>query len=226
MSSQQDQDRALTFPMDTFTVRGPLIPDGSTLTVGDMEHFEIAYKLFRGSIGKLNLTFFNGKSCHIHYSFNATRPEADRLLINWDCLMPLFWGPPPGERSFVRLSTILAFVEEKLRFQRCMAVPGDTCSCGKKPNKLVSPGHGCKNKLHWHHFCTAHVSAWLTRCLVPAILFKEYERMINPITAGVHEDDPDISECYSTSERTAHMHVLLDLARIISGSGSGAAKSK
>ncbi|CAG4992921.1 unnamed protein product [Colias eurytheme] len=95
-----------------------------------------------------------------------------------DKLGPLFSESPPGERDFVRLPVILQFVEN-IRFQKCKAVASDTCSCGKKPNKVVSPGHECKNKLHWHHFCTAHVSAWLTKYMIPAILLKESKEMFS-----------------------------------------------
>lgn len=225
MSSQEYQDRTLTFPVDTFTFRIASIPQGAPFSVTEFARFDTAYRQFLGSIRELDSTFLNGQACPVRYSFDATRPEEDRLLIDWDWLTPLFWGPPPGERNFVRLHTIVEFVEKKVRFQKCTTVTSDTCSCGKKPNEVISPRRECKNRLHWHHFCNAHVSAWLTNYLVPAILQKESKDMFTAIIAKVHQDDPDILEYYSMGERT-DSQVLLDSARNISGAGSGAAESK
>lgn len=225
MSCQEAEDRTLTFPVDTFTIRGPAIPDGAPFSIAEFSAYDTAYRQFLGSERTLELAFLNGKVLPVRYSFDATRPEEDRLLMNWDWLMPLFWGPPPGDRDFVRLPTILEFVEKKIRFEKCKAVASDTCSCGKKSNKVLSPGRECKNQRHWHHFCTRHVSAWLTKYLVPAILLKESKEMFTAIIAKVHQDNPDILEYYSTGERT-DTEMLLDSARNISGSGSGAAESK
>lgn len=226
MQSQEKDDRTLTFPVDTFTFRGPAIPDGAPFSISEYMLFNTAYGQFLASIRTLDLTFLNGKACPVRYSFDATRPEEDRLLINWDWLMPLFWGPPPGERDFVGLPTILDFVEKTIRFEKCKAVAVDTCSCGKKPKEaVVSPGRECKNQLHWHHFCTAHVSKWLTHYMVPAILLKESKEMFSAIIAKLHPSNPDILEYYSTGIRT-DTQVLLDSARNISGRGYGAAESK
>lgn len=225
MRSQEEQDKTHTFPVDTFTFRGRAMLNWTAFGVIDYMHFDTAYGQFFASIRNLDLTFLNGKACTVRYSFDATRPEEDRLLINWDWLMPLFWGPPPGKRDFVRLPAILHFVEKELRFQKCKAVAGDTCSCGKEPNEVVSPGRECKNNLHWHHFCTAHVSAWLTSYVIPAILIKESKEMFRAIMENVHQNNPDILEYYSTGERT-DTQVLLDSARNNSGSGDGAAESK
>lgn len=71
----------------------------------------------------------------------------------------------------------------------------------------------------------ASVSAWLTNYLVPAILLKESKEMFRAMIAKVHRDDPAILEYYSTGERT-DTQLLLDSARSISGSGSGAAASQ
>ncbi|AHY22002.1 repeat element 19 [Diadegma semiclausum ichnovirus] len=225
MTSQEDQDRALTFPVDTFMIRGPAIPYGAPFSLVEFIRFHTAYQKFVRSMRNLDLTFLNGKACTVRYNFDATRPEEDRLLINWDRLMPLFWKPPPAERDVVRVPEILKFVEKKLRFRKCKAVSGDTCICGNNPHKVVSPGSECTNKLHWHHFCTAHVSAWLTHYMVPGILLKESKEMFHAMIAKVHRDDPAILEFYSTGERT-DTQLLLDSARSISGSGSGAAVSQ
>ncbi|ULM71706.1 repeat element 38 protein [Diadegma fenestrale ichnovirus] len=187
--------------------------------------FHTAYQQFAQTIRNLDLTFLNGKVCTVRYSFDATRPEEDRLLINWDWIMPLFWGPPPGERDFVRVPEILDFVEKKVRFQKCKALSGDTCICRKNPHKVVSPGSECTNEIHWHHFCNAHVSAWLTHYMVPAILLKESKEMFHEMIAKVHRDNPAILEYYSTGERT-DTQLLLDSARSISGSGSSVAASQ
>lgn len=225
MSSQEDEDRALTFPVDTFTIRGPYVPAGAPFGITQFIAFQTAYQQFLQSDRTLDLTFLNGKTCPVAYNFDARRPKEDRLLINWDWLMPLFWGPPPGDRNYVRLRTIVEFVQKKLHFQKCKAVAGDTCSCDKRPNKVVSPGRECKNKLHWHHFCTAHVSAWLTNYLVPAILLKESKEMFNAIIAKVHQTNPDILEYYFMGERT-DTQLLLDAAHNINSPGSSAAESE
>nr|AAR89178.1 repeat element protein 6 [Hyposoter didymator ichnovirus]ABC24710.1 repeat element protein 6 [Hyposoter didymator ichnovirus] len=218
MPFNEDHDRTHTYPVDTFTFRGPAMPNGAPFSFIEFIRFNVAYQQFLTSIRNLDLTFLNGKACPVRYSFDATRPEEDRLLINWDWLMPLFWERPPGERDFVRLPVILQFVKN-IRFQKCKAVASDTCSCEKKPNKVVSPGRECKNELHWHHFCTAHVSAWLTKYMIPAILLKESKEMFTEIIANVHQNNPDVLEYYSMAERT-DTQVLLDSARNSSGHGA------
>ncbi|KAL0811205.1 hypothetical protein ABMA28_009635 [Loxostege sticticalis] len=70
--------------------------------------------------------------------------------IHWDWLQPVFWRDPPGKRDFVRLPTILKFVEEELRFQKCKMVASDTCSCDNNPHEVVSPGSESTNPHHWH----------------------------------------------------------------------------
>lgn len=225
MASQEKHNRTRTIPVDTFTIRGPPELYRAPLSVTEHRYFNTAYGQFLASIRTLDLTFLNGKTLPVCYSFDETRPEEDRLLINWDCLMPLFWGPPPGRRNFVRLPAILDFVEKKIRFQNCEAVAGDTCSCGKKPNKVVSPERECNNQLHWHHFCTAHVSAWLADSMIPAILLKESKDMFSATIAKLHQNNPDILECYSMRERT-DTQVLLDSARNISDLGCGTAASQ
>ncbi|ULM71580.1 repeat element 1-1 protein [Diadegma fenestrale ichnovirus] len=77
MSSQENQDRALTFPVDTFTFRGPAIPGQAPFTIGELMCFHTAYQQFAQTIRNLDLTFLNGKVCTVRYSFDATRPEED-----------------------------------------------------------------------------------------------------------------------------------------------------
>lgn len=212
----QSQDRILSFPVDTFTRRGPSIPEEAPFSPGEILQFNKAYKQFLQAERQLDdLTFLNGKPCPVRYNFDPTRPEEDRLLVNWDWLMPLFWGPPPGERDLVRVPTILEFVETKIRFSKCKAVAGDTCSCGKRPNVVVPPGRECRIPQHFHHFCTAHVSAWITKYMVPAILLKESQEIFREVIQKVHEGDPQILEYYSTGDRT-DTEMLLHSARNIS----------
>ncbi|CAG4981346.1 unnamed protein product [Colias eurytheme] len=84
MTFHEDHDRTLPYLMDTFTFRGPAILPGAPFSITEFMHFNEAYQQFLASIRNLDLTFLNEKACPVCYSFDATRPEGDRLLINWD----------------------------------------------------------------------------------------------------------------------------------------------
>lgn len=216
----QDEDRILNFSVDTFTRRGPSIPEEAPFSPTEILQFNRAYRQFLQAERQLDdLTFLNGKPCPVRYNFDPTRPEADRLLVNWDWLMPLFWGPPPGERDLVRPHTIVEFVEKTVRFRKCKVLAGDTCTCGKKRNVVVEPGRECKIPQHFHHFCPAHVSAWITKYLVPALLLKESQELFKEYIGKVHRGDQKIVEYYSSGEQT-DTDMLLDSVRDISGSGA------
>lgn len=208
-----EQERSLTFPVDTFTIRGPAIPHEVPFTMAEYMQFSTAYKQFFDAIHTIEVTFLNGATFPVQYNFDATRMEGDRLLINWDWLAHIFGTMPPGEMSFVRVPMILHFIKKRVNLNKCCAAAGDTC-CWKK-NAAEIPKHECQFE-HFHHYCSLHLSSWVVLYLVPVILMKESEELFKILT-NAHQNNADVMDYYATGDRTG-TEVLLESARNLNGS--------
>lgn len=196
-----EQGRSLTFPVDTFTIRGPAIPHEAPFTVAEYMQFSTAYKQFLDAIHTIEVTFLNGATFPVQYNFDATRMEGDRLLINWDWLAHIFGTMPPGEISFVRVPTILHFIKKRVNLNKCCAADGDTC-CRRKKNAAEIPKHECQFE-HFHHYCSLHLSTWVVHYLVPVILMKESEELFKILT-NARQNNPDVMDYYATGDRNVN----------------------
>ncbi|CAK1542082.1 unnamed protein product [Leptosia nina] len=202
----------------------PSISDEPPFTVAEFEQFYDACGEYFFSMGSVKLTFLTGDELTVHYTFDPARAPGDKLLIYWGWLMPLFWGPPPGTKSWARLPAIVDLIEKKVHYGSCNVLATDTCSCRKNPHTVVAPGLECKNTSHLHHFCATHISAWLKNYAVPAILLKESKELFSEYIGKVHRNNPDILNYYATGDRT-DTDILLESVRNITGEVSDPAIS-
>ncbi|ULM71604.1 repeat element 6 protein [Diadegma fenestrale ichnovirus] len=76
---------------------------------GSYDHY-VQVKLWQLSTHRFTTLFINGKPLEIEYNFDPDR-ESDAILINSDCLLPVFGSlKPPEKEKFLRVPRLKQFI--------------------------------------------------------------------------------------------------------------------
>lgn len=133
---------------------------------------EIEKKFWELSTHWTTLDFLNGKPLKIEYNYDPSRKSAP-VLINSECLLPVFGGiAPPENEKFLGIKTLSEFVETSVHLDQCLKATYKMCPCKPAIKKrtvegFVKPQEELCKKNHFHHYCSQHVIFWLHKiCIV------------------------------------------------------------
>lgn len=138
---------------------------------------EVQLKWWQLSTHRFTTLFINGKPLEIEYNFDPDR-TSDPILINSDCLLPVFgWLEPPEDERFLRVATLKQFVSINIHLNECSRSQHASCPCGKNVDNhtartFVKPLMSTCKKQHFHHYCSYHVNYWLNT-LISSILHRQ-----------------------------------------------------
>ncbi|AHY21937.1 repeat element 3 [Diadegma semiclausum ichnovirus] len=131
---------------------------------GSYDH-DVQVKLWQLSTHRFTTPFINGKPLEIEYNFDPDR-KSDAILINSDCLRPVFgWLQPPGDDQFLRVSRLKQFASTNIHLNQCSRSRYASCPCGENidnhtARSFLKPQMSTCNKQHFHHYCSYHVNYW------------------------------------------------------------------
>lgn len=176
-------------------------PDGN-------ESHSIRIKLWNLSTHKFQATFLNGKPVDIEYNFDPERKKDDRILINMNCLRPVFGGKlPPMKYQFANIFELYDFIKEEVQLDECLDHRHAACPCHLKRAGLEFYGvilkpevDECENK-HFHHYCWEHILSWLLNYLQMSILLRESEELFKQEIADMYSFFPEDIPYFQTGKR-------------------------
>ncbi|AHY22015.1 repeat element 26 [Diadegma semiclausum ichnovirus] len=129
----------------------------------------IRTKLWQMSTHKIETTFINGKRIKIEYNFDPSRRNEEEILINVECLVPVFGGIYPAKsKKFTSVSELENFIKIHVHMNICSDYRHASCPC----HLVNDDGRGCETFVkpskdeqcrygHSHHYCWNHVRDWL-----------------------------------------------------------------
>lgn len=178
-------------------------------------------KLSNLSTHKFQATFLNGKTLDIEYNFDPERMEEDRVLININCLRPIFGGKlPPTKNHFASVFELYEFVKEEIELDRCSDHQHAACRCylwraGEELDEVFKKPvvDECENK-HFHHYCWEHILSWMMNYLHTVILLRESEELFKQEIAQQYAPFSEDILYFQTGNR-ATPEFLLESAREI-----------
>lgn len=168
------------------------------------------------STRKFHATFLNGKPVDIEYSFDPERMEDDQVLINMNCLRPVFGGKLPLTRyhNFGSIFELYEFIKEEVQLDECSNQRHAACTChlaraGEEFYGVVMKPDvvECENK-HFHHYCWEHVISWLINYLYTSILLRESEEHFKQAIAEQYASFPEDIPYFQTGERATYEFLL------------------
>lgn len=176
-------------------------PDGN-------ESNSVLVKLWNLSTHKFQATFLNGKPVDVEYNFDPERMEDDRILINMNCLRPVFGGKsPPTRYQFASIFELYKFVKEDVQLDVCSDYRHAACSCHLQRageefyGVFVKPVENeCEND-HFHHYCWEHILSWLMNYLYTSILLKESKELFEQAIADQYAFFPEHISYFQTGKR-------------------------
>lgn len=148
-------------------------------------------KLWQMSTHRFTAPFSNGKQLEVEYNFDYSRKEEDRILINVDCLLPLFGNISPAIDEFASLSELETSIRKNVHLNTCSSHRHATCPCrlendeSEENSEVLKPSLATCECAHFHHHCSEHVIYWLKYFLATAILFRETGKCSNAYTAEI-----------------------------------------
>ncbi|AHY22033.1 repeat element 33 [Diadegma semiclausum ichnovirus] len=125
--------------------------------------------LWQLSTHRYTTWFINGKQLEIEYNFDPSRVKEERVLVNVNCLLPVFGGiVMPAVEAFTSLRNLKDFVRMHVHVNMCSNCEYASCPCHLRNvdrhdnyelfrHQLIDT---C-NYRHFHHYCSQHVSHWL-----------------------------------------------------------------
>lgn len=125
------------------------------------------------STHKCTTWFINGKELKIEYNFNPTRVEEERVLVNVNCLLPVFGGIiMPAMEQFTSLTKVQDFVRMHVHVNMCSNCEHASCPCHLRNVERDGNYEPIRDQLmdtcnynHFHHYCSQHVLHWLAYVL-------------------------------------------------------------
>lgn len=128
----------------------------------------VRQKVWQLSTYQCAYMFINGKSLVIEYNFDSSRIKEDRILINFDSLLPVFGGIVPSTMDkFQGVPKLTKFVKMHVHLDMCSEGERASCPChlvnedGRGYEMYVKPLVDACEYGHFHHYCSQHVSNWL-----------------------------------------------------------------
>lgn len=177
----------------------------------------VLVKLRNLSTHKFQATFLNGKPIDITYNFDPESMEEDRVLIDMNCLRPIFGGKlPPTRHHFASVFVFHEFVRDEIQLNECSDYRYAACPCFHDDDEeylevFVKPVvDECENK-HFHHYCWMHIMSWLYNYLYIAILLRESKELFNQAIAETYAAFPKEIPYFQTGKR-ANPEFLLKTA--------------
>lgn len=125
--------------------------------------------LWQLSTNRCTTWFINGKQLKIEYNFDPSRVKEERVLVNVNCLLPVFGGiVMPAVEEFSSLRNLQDFVRMHVHVNMCSNCEYASCPCHlrnvDRRDNYEPFRHGLTdmcNHRHFHHYCSQHVSHWL-----------------------------------------------------------------
>lgn len=184
-------------------------PDG-------IESHSVIVKLWNLSCHKFQATFLNGKPVEVEYNFDPERTEEERVLINMNCLRPVFGGKlPPTSYQFASVFELSEFVKENVQLDECSDHRYAACPCHLQRageefyGVFVKPvvEAECENE-HFHHYCWEHIISWLLSYLYTSILLRESEELFKQEIAEQYALFPEDIPYFQSGKRATPEFLL------------------
>lgn len=125
--------------------------------------------LWQLSTHKCRTWFINGKQLEITYNFNPSRIAGERVLVNANCLLPVFGDiVMPAMEEFTSLAKLQNFVRMHVHVNMCSNCEHASCPCHLRKDERHGNYEPVQDQLtnpcyrHFHHYCSHHVLHWLT----------------------------------------------------------------
>lgn len=150
------------------------------------ESDDVREKLWQLSTYQCASMFINGKPLTIEYNFDSSRIKEDRILINYDSLLPVFGGiVPPAIDKFQGVPKLRRFVKMHVHLDMCSEGERAYCPCnlvnedGRGYEVFVKPPVDACEYGHFHHYCSQHVSNWLNILEKTLITFRQMQEFFD-----------------------------------------------
>lgn len=125
--------------------------------------------LWQLSTHRCTTWFINGKQFKIEYNFDPSRVKEERVLVNVNCLLPVFGGiVMPAVEEFTSLTNLKDLVRMHLHVNMCSNYEYASCPCHLRNVSRRNNYEPFRHQLtdtcncrHFHHYCSQHVSYWL-----------------------------------------------------------------
>lgn len=125
--------------------------------------------LWQLSTHKYTTWFINGKRLKIEYNYNPLRVKEERVLVNVNCLLPVFGGiSMPATEDFTSLTKVKDFVKKHDNALNTFSSCAASCTCNRKNvqrhgnyEPFRDQSTDTCNYGHFHHYCSQHFLHWL-----------------------------------------------------------------
>ncbi|BAF45744.1 repeat element protein-d11.2 [Ichnoviriform fugitivi] len=170
--------------------------------------------LWKSSTQKLKATFLNGKRLSIQYIFDPTGLHGENVLIERDCLSPIFGGVLPVTLDrFSSISEVCSYVKTEVNLNECQDGRQAYCPCHPLFNcgefyGIVTPVVDECLHQHFHHYCYEHVVSWFYNYLNLLVLQRESKELFNEQIAELYSLFPNDIVHFQTSSSTTSEFLL------------------